>query len=475
MKVLVKSVLCFITLFLSVACSDFESFGNSVQSHLSFSSDTIHLDTVFSNIPTSMRSFWIYNRSNGGIRCSTISLQNKNRLGFRVNIDGTYIGSANDYTLYDVEIRKGDSIRAFVELTSPVNGSSKPKALEDYLLFKLENGIEQKVVLDAWSLDARILSNVTLKQDTIIGDSIPIIIYNGLCVDKGVTLRLNAGTTLYFHSGATLDVYGTLLAEGTAEHNVVLRGDRIDNMFDYLPYDLTSGQWNGLRFHTSSYGNKLNYTDIHSTFHGIVCDSADMSIPKLELLHSTIHNCQGNGLQSSSCYVAMSNSIISNTLEDCLHLEGGICHMNHITLAQFYPFDSPTGYALFFSNKGSQPYELVCNNSLITGNSPEVVSITTTDTVSSKSISFISSILRTPTPTDTTMFKNVIWESATDTIHGGSKHFKQVDYNTQHYDFHLGASSSAVDSADPTTALPIDRDGFLRDIHPDIGAFEFKH
>lgn len=53
-----------------------------------------------------------------------------------------------------------------------------------------------------------------------------------------------------------------------------MRGDRTDRMFDYLPYDRVSGQWQGIHLYSSSTQNSISYADIHSTMDGIVCDSA---------------------------------------------------------------------------------------------------------------------------------------------------------------------------------------------------------
>ena len=50
------------------ACQDDDSFTVSPQYTLSFSSDTIKLDTVFSRIPTATKTIWVYNRSGDGIR-----------------------------------------------------------------------------------------------------------------------------------------------------------------------------------------------------------------------------------------------------------------------------------------------------------------------------------------------------------------------------------------------------------------------
>ncbi len=66
-------------------------------------------------------------------------------------------------------------------------------------------------------------------------------------------------------------------AAGTAEKPVTMRGDRIDRMFDYLPYDRTPGQWQGIRLREASADNELKYTDLHSAYHGIVVDSCDLA------------------------------------------------------------------------------------------------------------------------------------------------------------------------------------------------------
>lgn len=68
-------------------------------------------------------------------------------------------------------------------------------------------------------------------------------------------------------------------------------------MFDYLPYDRVSGQWRGIRIHSSSSGNYISNADIHSAEYGVVCDSAayDQLTSRLTLENVIIHNCKGTG------------------------------------------------------------------------------------------------------------------------------------------------------------------------------------
>ena len=107
--------------------------------------------------------------------------------------------------------------------------------MEDNIVVTHESGVVQRVNLNAYSWDALQLTNVHITRDsTLSAGATPIIIYGGITVDSAATLTIPAGTTLYFHADAGIDVYGRLIADGDPDRNVVLRGDRIDRMFDYL-------------------------------------------------------------------------------------------------------------------------------------------------------------------------------------------------------------------------------------------------
>lgn len=340
------------TLILLSSCGDDDKFTLSTAHKLTFSADTIRLDTVFSNVSSVTRDFWVYNRSGEGIRCTNIRLERGNQSGFRVNVDGSFLGAAAGFQTNGVEVRNKDSIRVFVEITAPNNYANKPALVEDNLLFTLESGVVQKVNLNAFAWDALQLRDVKIQRDSVLSSgNKPMIIYGGITVAEGATLTIPASTTLYFHADAGIDVFGRLEVVGNADSEVVLRGDRIDRMFDYLPYDNVSGQWKGIRFHTSSYDNWIQFADIHSTFDGVVCDSSDVSRLKLTLHSSTIHNCQGYGLRAANSRIHLINSQITNTLRDCLCVDGGWAEVNACTLAQFYPFDALRGVALRFMSK----------------------------------------------------------------------------------------------------------------------------
>lgn len=460
------------------ACMDDENFSLSKSDLLTFSTDSIKLDTIFSTIPSSTRSFWVYNRTKQGLRCKNIRLNNGNQVGFRANVDGTYLSPASGYQVNDIEIRKGDSIRVFIELTSSKNFGNTLKKIEDDLVFTLESGAQQKVNLNAYSWDADIVRGLKISADTIISaSSKPLVVYGGITIEKNSTLTIAPGSTLYFHGNGGLEVYGCLICNGTSDKKIELRGDRLDNMFDYLPYNYVSGQWSGVHLYESSYNNILEYTDIHSTYDGLKADSSDISRKKLTLRNSTIHNCQGYALYTINSYIEASNVQFSNSLNACLSMENGKMSINNCTLAQCYPFDSNRGPALSITTSNKFPnLSFECKNSLITGFASDEMQIAyDKEEKDSCKFTFEHCIIRTPKieTEDSVFFKNVIFEDATDTAQTARKHFVKIDDQTYRYDFHLTSESKAINSADPNSAEKTDHDGTARDEKPDIGAYEY--
>lgn len=511
------------------ACTDDESFTTSRSNLLTFATDTVKMDTVFSKVPAPTKSFWIYNNSSDGIRCSQIKLENGNQTGFRVNVDGEFLSAERGYLLNDIEIRKGDSLRVFVEVTTPMQGQIEPKLVEDNLVFNLESGVSQKINLNAWSWDAEKISNLHIKGSKRFTAERPILVYGGITIDSLSTLFIDAGTTLYFHEDAGIDVFGRLITEGTPEQPVTLRGDRLDNMFDYLPYDLVSGQWKGLHLNASSLNNELTFTDLHSAYNGIVCDSSSLNSLKLDIQYSTIHNCQGYGIQANHSVIGIIGSQITNTLNDCVSVNGGFTEIVNCTIAQFYPFDSNRGAALSFSDELNDANKisyvgtngLTCANTIVTGFADDVVMGQMNDSTGTYTYYFENDVMRTPQVKDDNVhFVNVIWEkeledsiakvnnpnsrariseplstcrakisepqftsranlsepqALKDSTMTGEKMFVLVSHDTQHYDFHLDSHACAVGKASTDFLAPNDRDGKPYDTtKPDIGCFSLS-
>jgi hypothetical protein len=353
-------------------------------------------------------------------------LERGGQSGFRVNVDGSYL----DPVASNFEVRKGDSLRVFVEVTTRENGTDGPQLVEDNLLLTLESGVVQKINLRTWSWDAEKIGVLRIKRDTLIESSRPVIVYDSIVVDSGVVLTLR-NTDFYFHHGAHLTVRGRLQAK-----NCLMRGDRLDNMFSYLPYDRVKGQWQGIRLLKTSRGNEMENCEIRNTMDAILCDSASLSMK-----NCIVHNCEGYGVKGSNSDIEIDYCQITNCLSDCLLADGGIVHVNHSTLAQFYPFSANRGAALRF-NTGKRGVSISCENTLATGYAADVVFGDVQDSTLVYQYSFKNCLLRTDSINNPDYLKDIIWETPKDSIEG-KKHFKTIDEDKFYYDFTIDSISPA--------------------------------
>ena len=411
---------------LLTACTDEDTFSTNRSNVLTFSVDTVQLDTLFSTVPSSTYSFWVRNNSGDGIRIQNVRLERGGQSGFRVNVDGTFL----DPVATNFEVRKGDSLMVFVEVTTRENGIEGPQLVEDNLMFTLESGVVQKVNLRTWSWDSEKIGALHIERDTVIESSRPIIVYDSIVVDSDAVLTLR-NTEFYFHDSAHLTVRGRLLAK-----NCLMRGDRLDHMFTNLPYDRVKGQWQGIRLMKLSLGNVMEDCEIRNTKDAILCDSASLS-----LKNCIVHNCEGYGVKGRNSDIEIDYCQITNCLSDCLFADGGIVSVNHTTLAQFYPFSANRGAALRFDT-GKRGIDFSCLNTLATGYDRDVVFGEQKDTTLAYKFSFENCLLRTDSINRPERLKDIIWETPKDSIEG-KKHFRTIDEDNFFYDFTIDSISPA--------------------------------
>ena len=413
---------------LTAACSDDETFTTNRNNLLEFTTDTVSIDTLFSTVPSATAGFWVHNRTSKGIRLTNVRLERGNQSGFRVNVDGIFVNPI----AADIEVRSGDSIRVFVEVTTHANGADEPQLVQDNLIFSLQSGATQSVNLRTWSWDALLIDSLAVSRDTTIETSKPIVVTDRITVREGATLTIR-NTTLYFHQQGGMTVNGTLIAE-----NCTFRGDRLDHMFDYLPYDRVSGQWQGIVISAPPTNIQiLNGCELRNATNAIIADSATVTLTDCK-----IHNSRGHGIKATKSTVMLSNCQLTNTLGDCLDMEGGQAVIDHCTLAQFYPFTANRGAALRFTNTGYGML-LKCTNTLVTGYEADVVMGEETDTAGVFDYFFSNCILRTDSVDDKERFENIIWEKTTDSIQG-KKHFVEIDEQLLRYNFCIDSLSPAM-------------------------------
>jgi len=333
MKKVFQLVLFIFFLALLVYSCRKETFTNSSEDKLNFSTDSLFFDTVFATIGSSTHSFKVYNKHNKSIKISSIALKNGSSSYFRLNVDGV-AGSFHK----DVEIGANDSIFVFAEVTIDPQNTNTPYVIEEQIVFETNSNIQQ-VNLIAWGQRAIFhkpgvgygafgIGNETWNSDT------PHVVYGIAVVDSGYKLTISKGAKIFFHGGSTLYVnkHATLEILGTSSEPVLMQGDRLDPSYEEIP-----GQWNGIYLSPQSKDNKIRNAIIKNATIGIQADTVNGANPTLELRNTWIRNMSKIGLFARGATIKAYNSIISNCGNYCAALTiGGNYEFNHCTLGNYW-------------------------------------------------------------------------------------------------------------------------------------------
>ena len=156
------------------SCDDLDNYSTNPSHTLTFSQDTLRMDTILTELGTSTHILKVYNRNKEPLLISSIHLADGNNSGFRINVDGIKGNSHRD-----VEIRERDSLFIFVEATLPSTDNDDVVFRKDSIVF-MTNGVTQDVKLLAYGQDFIPFRGKVITQDTIIRSRRPIVIYDSL-------------------------------------------------------------------------------------------------------------------------------------------------------------------------------------------------------------------------------------------------------------------------------------------------------
>ena len=99
---------------------------------LTFSTDTIIFDTVFTTVGSITYTLKVYNQNNNPVTINSIDLANQNSQGvYRINVDGV-----SGIHTEDIKIAANDSLFIFVEATINAVSGNLPYLVTDSLLFR---------------------------------------------------------------------------------------------------------------------------------------------------------------------------------------------------------------------------------------------------------------------------------------------------------------------------------------------------
>ena len=447
---------------------------------LTFSKDTLRFDTIFTTIGSSTSQIKVYNPNNKNVEISAIGLAGGAASPFRINVDGA-LNKDNRFT--NIELRAKDSLYIFVEVTVDPLDVNSPVFIKDSIVF-LTNNNQQDVKLIAYGQNMEVLRNTTFSTDTTLTAEKPYLIYGNLVVDTAKTLNLLPGCRLFFHDQSSLMVYGNLIADGTREKPILMRGDRTDQIFEDVPYNLVSNQWGGVLLLSKEGNHVFNFVKMNSGYVGIYFSNDNRNFrPKLTISNSRIHNFLKYGLVVQNGDVLVVNSEISNTGAHSVYLNGGKHTFIHSTIANYFNSTNvriqPSGKegnaaVMIMDLNRIIPMETVFKNCIVAGsNSREFEILTRFE--SQYHGSFSNSYIRKEKPDPVpAMFTNIIWYNPKDTI------FKNSFYDLnklEYYNFIPDSVSPARNIGNPDVAklYPVDLNGNSRltDNMPDAGAYEW--
>jgi hypothetical protein len=322
-------------------------FTTSAKDKISFSTDTLRFDTVFTQVGSSTRILKIYNPSKEAINISAIYLVAGANSKFNINVDGI----PGTKPLKDIPIYPQDSIYLFATVTVDPNAplSISPFIFNEELIFEV-NGNKQVVTLEAWGQNANYFPSrfnqgvpvvLSCKNGQIQWDDPkPYVLYGEIFIDS-CTLIIPPGTRIYVHGGVVKNQafgvfndgilytlpFGKLHLNGTAEKPVIIQGDRLETA-----YQEVSGQWYGIILGRGSRGNQISYTTIKNSIIGLYIDSTG----ECTLKNSRIFNTASNGLVGVRATINADNCLIYNNGGNAVQfINGGDYQFNYCTIASY--------------------------------------------------------------------------------------------------------------------------------------------
>ncbi len=340
MKIRNLIVLSFIGLFIGfISCRDDFDY-DLASDNLSFSNDTVNLDTIFNHTNSQTYKLTVHNNQDKDVEIPRIYLSRGEGSFFKINVDGT-----PGYEFENVAVRKNDSILIFLEIG--VGEVLVNSNYEDEINFETTAGTQQ-VKLISYLEKAKFYNpdqnDDYLLTETEWNNEWSRVIFGNVNVPQNNTLNIQAGTKIYFHHDAGLTINGTLNVNGDINNKVIFRTDRMDERSETLP-----DTWNKIYLESAG-SNLIQYAIIKGANRGLEVRNSNLNLYNTEIL-----NNQEFGLLAYNSNITGRNLVISNSDIATLGLEGGTYDFRHCTFANYFNIGQGSGnaYSLILSNDAS--------------------------------------------------------------------------------------------------------------------------
>lgn len=446
---------------------DFSTLNSS--GNLSFSNDTLFLDTVFNNLTTTTHLLTVYNKSNNNINIPKIKLA-KDNSKYRINVDGI-----SGIEFDDIVLLKKDSLFIFVEVTADALDTNAEMLYQDQILFD-PNGNQQKVDLITLVKDAEFLfppsetgTDYEINQ-TNFTNTKPYVVYGNAIVPQNGTLNIDAGTTIHFHKNASLTISegATLNINGTKNDSIVFKSDVLNYQYDQVP-----GQWQGININNSSTVN-INYLKILNPVTGLKITNNTNTI---SIKNSEIYNAGENGIYTKNASISGENLVIGQAGKSSLYLQGGDYTFKHSTFANYWNkgirTESTVSLANYYLDDADAEISSPLNsanfiNCIISGTKTNELFLDKNETEAIFNFYIQNSLLDLVKGED-------IYNTDDNLIYKDVLLNKTLDFrNTSINDLRIGLDNEGINQADVSTAnqIPFDIIGTDRTTAPDIGAYQ---
>lgn len=371
-----------IATFCFTSCRNELDFESSIGT-LSFSKETVYLDTVFTNIGSSTYTLKVYNNSNKNISIPRVRLGKGQASNYQLMVDGV---PGKEFE--NVELLAKDSMFVFISVNSDVADANPTDFLytdriefggaTDFQKVELVTLIQDAVFIypersgspnnytyeeiqlgiDENGNPIKITGTNLSQTDVTNGDELhwtntkPYVIYGYAKIPENETLIVDAGARVHFHANsglivaddASLEVNGGLSTYNTdgsvlVNNEVVFEGDRLEPI-----YSEAAGQWGTVWFLPGSSGNNITNLTIKNATVGILVSGNDGTpTPTIDMTNVQIYNCTNVGILARTGNLIGKNVVVNNCGQASLACTfGGSYDFTHCTFANYWSSPSQT-------------------------------------------------------------------------------------------------------------------------------------
>jgi hypothetical protein len=496
------SLLFFIGILLSVcSCrSDFETVAST--GDLTFSKDTIYLDTVFTNIGSSTYRLKVYNNSKIDITIPSIKLAKGLNSKYRMTVDGMQGNEGKSFN--NIDLLAKDSLYIFIETTA----NSTDANATDFLYtdqIEFDAGINlQKVELvtliqDAVFLypkrfadgttetlplgDERIYGFYLDENDPINGNELvftkqkPYVIYGYAAVPAGKKAVFNAGSHVYFHANsglivgnnASLNINGSKSNSALFENEVIFEGDRLEPQYADVP-----GQWGTIWLTNGSTNNVINHLTIKNATIGLLIQNNDGTTVSIK--NTQIYDSSNYGILAQTAKINGENIVINTAgLASLACSYGGNYKFTHSTFNNEWNSSSQVAVSIDNFIVGAIPEvkdltEATFNNCIIYGSFSNELSLRKKITAA-----FTYRLNNCLIKYDATT-TNPDYQFTNDNVHYSGIILNQSPkfYKASQNKLNIDDTSGAFAKGNSAYLIPLDILGNTRTTPPDLGAYQNK-